>query len=63
MKGDAEFQQSKGGKGDNTQELANHSAKLAARALSRMGGYLGGSLKSPRNDPLRLTMSALLTPY
>jgi DnaJ homolog subfamily C member 13 len=62
MKGDAELQQSKGGKGDNTQELANHSAKLAARALSRMGGYLGGSLKSPRNDPLRLTMSALLTP-
>jgi len=62
MKGEAETQQQQGGKGDNTQELANHSAKLAARALSRMGGYLGGSLKSPRNDTLRLTMNALLTP-
>ena len=62
MKGESEREQAKGGKGDNTQELANHSAKLAARALSRMGGYLGGSLRSPRNDTLRLTMNALLTP-
>ena len=62
MKGESEREQAKGGKGDNTQELANHSAKLSARALSRMGGYLGGSLRSPRNDTLRLTMNALLTP-
>ena len=61
-KGEAQMQQAQGGKGDNVQELANHSAKLAARALSRMGGYLGGSLKSPPNHVLRSTMDALLTP-
>ena len=31
-----------GQQGENVQEQANHSAKLGARALSRMGGYLKG---------------------
>merc|ERR1711871_581907 len=61
-KGEGELQKTQGGRGDNVQELANHTAKLAARALSRMGGYLSGSLKSPPNHVLRMTMNALLTP-
>ena len=38
-----------GQQGENVQEQANHSAKLGARALSRMGGYLKGKyFKSER---------------
>ncbi len=51
------------GQGENVQAEANHSAKLGARAISRMGGYLKSKkLASPLNNILRLSMAAMLTP-
>ena len=52
-----------GKQGENVQEEANHSAKLGARALSRMGGYLRAKkLASPENAVMQLTMDAIMTP-
>jgi hypothetical protein len=52
-----------GKQGENVQEEANHSAKLGARALSRMGGYIQSKkLASPENKVMQLTMDAIMTP-
>merc|ERR1711865_667632 len=52
-----------GKQGENVQEEANHSAKLGARALSRMGGYLRAKkVASPENAVMQLTMDAIMTP-
>lgn len=37
-------------------------AALAARALSQLGGYLGGPFRTPGNDLTRRVLSTLLTP-
>lgn len=51
------------GQGENIQAEANHSAKLGARAISRMGGYLTSKkLASPTNNILRSTIESIMTP-
>ena len=47
---------------DNEQRSANMHAKLAVRALARLGGYLEGTLASPVNMGVRRALSAILTP-
>lgn len=47
---------------DNEQKAANQQAKLAARALGRLGGYLDGDLATPYNSRVRRALAALLTP-
>jgi len=47
---------------DNEQKAANQQAKLAVRALGRLGGYLEGDLATPYNARVRRALAALLTP-
>ena len=47
----------------NTQADANRTAKLAARALSRLGGFLSGDkYETPKSPAARACVAALLTP-
>lgn len=46
----------------NEQRAANTAAKLAVRALARLGGYLEGDLATPREPTVRRSLAALLTP-
>lgn len=46
----------------NMQKAANLHAKLAVRAVGRLGGYLDNELTTPVNDDVRACMNALLTP-
>ena len=41
---------------------ANVVAKLAVRALARLGGYLDGDAASPKNPVVQRAICALLTP-
>lgn len=45
----------------NSQAAANRMAKLAVRALGRLGGYLSDKLATPRNDRVQRIMRSLLT--
>jgi DnaJ homolog subfamily C member 13 len=47
---------------DNAQKAANLHAKMAVRALSRLGGYLEEKQSTPENLSVKATMNALLTP-
>ncbi|XP_072047448.1 dnaJ homolog subfamily C member 13-like isoform X2 [Amphiura filiformis] len=49
----------------NQQQVANTLARLSVQALSRLGGYNNESdeVKTPKNEPVRKSMRALLTPY
>jgi DnaJ family protein C protein 13 len=48
--------------GMNDQKNANIAAKLALRAIARLGGYLEADLATPSNARVRRTMAALLSP-
>ena len=48
--------------GHNEQRFANQQAKLAIRALGRLGGYLSESLASPENARAKSMLASMLTP-
>lgn len=45
----------------HVQHAANVNAKLAARTLGRLGGYLSDKLKTPENQGVRCALNCLLT--